>query len=62
MGGPIWWNTPITEDVEKKATKKRKSAEAAEADEAPDVAKRIAALKREMTGGGAAAEAHDGLD
>ena len=61
MGGPIWWNTPITEDVEKKATKKRKSAES-EAEEDPDVAKRIAALKREMTGGGAAVEAHDGLD
>ncbi len=61
MGGPIWWNTPITEEVEKKATKKRKSAES-EAEEDPDVAKRIAALKREMTGGGAAVEAHDGLD
>ena len=47
--------------MEKKTTKKRKSAES-EAEEDPDVAKRIAALKREMTGGGAAVEAHDGLD
>jgi len=48
MGGPIWWNTPITEDVEKKLNKKKRKAEE---EEDPDVAKRIAALKQEMAGG-----------
>lgn len=57
MGGPIWWNTPITEEVEAKMSKKRKADEA-EADEDPAVAERIAAIKREMAGGGA----DDGLD
>lgn len=48
MGGPIWWNTPITEDVEKKLNKKKRKAEE---EEDPDVAKRIAALKQEMASG-----------
>ena len=48
MGGPIWWNTPITEDVEKKLNKKKRKAEE---EEDPDVAKRIAALKKEMASG-----------
>jgi bud site selection protein 31 len=52
MGGPIWWNTPITDDVEKKLNKKRKAEDAADAaEEDPEVAKRIAALKTEMLGG-----------
>lgn len=52
MGGPIWWNTPITDDIEKKLNKKRKAEDAADAaEEDPEVAKRIAALKKEMMGG-----------
>jgi len=52
MGGPIWWNTPITDDVEKKLNKKRKAEDADDAaEEDPEVAKRIAALKKEMLGG-----------
>ena len=52
MGGPIWWNTPITEEVEAKVNKKRKANEAQEEDEEdPAVAARIAALRKEMAAG-----------
>jgi bud site selection protein 31 len=47
-GGPIWWNTPITEEIQTKVMKKKKAAKAAgkDADEMdPEVKARLAALK-----------------
>lgn len=44
MGGLIWWNISIIEDVEKKAIKKRKFVEL-EAEEDLDVVKCIVVLK-----------------
>lgn len=49
MGGPIWWNTPITQAVATKLDKKRKADDQVADD--PEVAKRIAALKNEMKSG-----------
>ena len=47
-GGPIWWNTPITEEIQTKGMKKKAAAKAAgkDADEMdPEVKARLAALK-----------------
>ena len=42
-GGPIWWNTPITEEIQTKVMKKKAAAKADEMD--PEVKARLAALK-----------------
>ena len=47
-GGPIWWNTPITEEIQTKVMNKKAAAKAAgkDADEMdPEVKARLAALK-----------------
>jgi bud site selection protein 31 len=52
-GGPIWWNTPITEAIQRKAdgASKGKGKRAAEDEIDPEVRKRLAALKGEMAAG-----------
>jgi bud site selection protein 31 len=49
-GGPIWWNTPITEAIQRKAdgASKGKGKRAAEDEIDPEVRKRLAALKGEL--------------
>ena len=50
-GGPIWWNTPITAEIQEKVMKKKAAAKAAgkDADEMdPEVKARLAALKGAM--------------
>jgi bud site selection protein 31 len=52
-GGPIWWNTPITEAIQRKAdgASKGKGKRTAEDEIDPEVRKRLAALKGEMAAG-----------
>ena len=52
-GGPIWWNTPITEAIQRKAdgASKGKWKRAAEDEIDQEVRKRLAALKGEMAAG-----------
>ena len=49
-GGPVWWNTPITEAIQRKAdgASKGKGKRAAEDEIDPEVRKRLAALKGEL--------------
>mmetsp|Transcript_8398 Transcript_8398/g.33855 ORF Transcript_8398/g.33855 Transcript_8398/m.33855 type:complete len:202 (+) Transcript_8398:212-817(+) len=50
-GGPIWWNTPITAEIQEKVMKKKAAAKAAgkDADDMdPEVKARLAALKGAM--------------
>ena len=54
-GGPVWWNTPITEAIQRKAdgegSKNAKGKRPAEDEIDPEVRKRLAALKGEMAAG-----------
>ena len=51
-GGPVWWNTPITEAIQRKAdgegSKNAKGKRPAEDEIDPEVRKRLAALKGEL--------------
>ena len=49
-GGPIWWNTPITSDIQKKANGGEKGKGKREAGDQldPEVAKRLAKLKGDL--------------
>jgi bud site selection protein 31 len=51
-GGPVWWNTPITEAIQRKVdgegSKNAKGKRPAEDEIDPEVRKRLAALKGEL--------------